>query len=154
MVAVHLKPITVENWKACIRLSVTAEQFDFVPDNLYSIAEAQFYPDACPRAIYNDADQIVGFILSGRDADNRRWKIFRLMIDAAFQGQGYGRAAMQQTLDELAAKPDGGEILVCYQDANRVARRLYASLGFVEQSVDAQGKATALWTRPASKVGP
>ncbi len=140
---IHLKPITVNNWKECIDLSVADEQREFVPSNLYSIAEAQFYPEARPLAIYNDSNQMVGFILYGRDVSTQKWKIFRLMIDAAHQGKGYGGAAMYQIIAEIAQQPDGNEILVCYKDANQVARNLYGRLGFVEQGMDASGTASA-----------
>jgi len=76
----------------------------FVPGNLYSIAEAQFYPEARPYAIYNEVSQMVGFILYG------------------------------------------DKLLICYQNANQAARRLYARLGFREQSIDTTGKVTALLT--------
>jgi regulation of enolase protein 1 (concanavalin A-like superfamily)/RimJ/RimL family protein N-acetyltransferase len=140
---VRLQPITVDNWKAAIGLSLHTDQQHFLPDNLYSIAEAQFYPDACPLAIYDDQGQMVGFVMYGRDVFSGHWKVFRLMIDAAYQGRGYGRAAMQQVIATLAAKPDSDTILICYHDDNQAARQLYARLGFVEQSVDADGKATA-----------
>lgn len=47
------------------------------------------------------------------------------MIDRAYQGKGYGRAAIEQVIARLAAQP-----------GNDAARQLYASLGFVEQKVD------------------
>ncbi len=151
MVDICLQPITVHNWKTCIGLTLTDHQMDFVPGNLYSIAEAQFYPDACPLAVYNESGVMVGFVLYGRDVETGKWKIFRLMIEASQQGKGYGRAAMQKVMARIASQPDGGEMLVCYKDANHAARRLYAGLGFVEQNVDETGRATALWTRASDQ---
>ena len=85
---VRLERVNRLNWQACIALSVDESQKHFIPSNLYSIAEAQFYPDACPLVIYNSADQMIGFALYGRDAASGKWKIFRLMVDSSFQGQG------------------------------------------------------------------
>jgi hypothetical protein len=48
-----------------------------LPSNLYSIAEAQFYPQAVPLAIYNEQDQMVGFVMYGVDVKSGKWKIFR-----------------------------------------------------------------------------
>jgi diamine N-acetyltransferase len=141
---ITLEPVTVDNWKACIALSVHESQLDFVPTNLYSIAEAQFYPEARPLAIYNESGTLIGFTLYGRDVITQKWKVFRLMIDAAHQGRGYGCEAMRQIIAEIARQPAGDEILICYHDANEAARRLYARLGFVEQDVDDSGKVTAL----------
>ena len=106
-----------------------------LPNNLYSIAEAQFYPQAVPLAIYNTQDQMVGFVMYGVDVESGKWKIFRLMIDQAYQGKGYGRAAMEQVIERLSAQPDCNEILIDYQTANDAARRLYASFGFIEETL-------------------
>ena len=142
--AVSLRPVTAQNWRACAGLRVDKAQGNFLPSNLYSLAEAQFYPDARPLAIFSGADELVSFVMYGRDAESGRWKIFRLMVDAAHQGKGYGTAALEQVMRDLSSRPDGHEILVCYQAANDVARTLYAKLGFTEQTVEA-AKVTALW---------
>jgi diamine N-acetyltransferase len=139
---IRLSAITVDNWRECIELRVKDEQAELVPSNLYSIAEAQFYPDAVPLSIHNDAGQMVGFVMYGIDVTSGKWKVFRLMIDRAYQSRGYGRAAMQQVIARLAAQPSCDGILISYQPANEVARRLYASLGFVEQEA-AEDKVTA-----------
>lgn len=150
--SVNLRPVTAQNWRACADLHVCKAQKGFVPSNLYSLAEAQFYPDTHPLAVYNRADELVGFVMYGRDAESSRWKIFRLMVGAGYQGRGYGTAAMRQVMREVSSRPDGREILVCYQNANEVARTLYARLGFVEQSAQA-AKVTALWRAVGSEVG-
>lgn len=144
MASVTLQPITIHNWKDCIALKLHESQFDFVPSNLYSIAEAQFYPEARSRAIYNEGDEMVGFLLYGRDVLSGKWKIFRLMIDAVQQRRGYGRAAMEAAIAAISRQPDADAILICYHDANQPARQLYASFGFHEQSIDDSGKVTAI----------
>ncbi len=52
------------------------------------------------------------------------------MIAAPFQGQGYGRAAMQEVLELLRDKPDCLEVVISYETDNTAAARLYASVGF------------------------
>ena len=141
---VRLEPITVENWKDCIALEIAPDQQHFVPSNLYSIAETQFYPEAKSRAIYNEDNQLVGYALFGREAQTQKWKIFRMMIDKAHQHKGYGRAAMQKIMKLISQEPEGNEILISYQEDNYVARNLYAKLGFIEQTTDHHGKVTAL----------
>ena len=135
-IGVSLKPLTADNWQECIGLKVRREQADFLPSNLYSIAEAQFYPKAVPLAIYSEQDQMVGFVMYGIDVETEKWKIFRLMIDQACQGRGYGRAALERVIERLSAQSDCNEILIACQTGNDAARQLYASLGFVEQKVD------------------
>jgi diamine N-acetyltransferase len=143
-VEIHLQPVTIKNWPACVALEVDEHQKGFISSNLYSIAEAQFYPDARSRAIYNAENELVGYALFGRDVFSGKWKIFRIMIDKAHQRKGYGVAAMREILKDIAEQPDQSDILICYQNNNQVARRLYAKLGFIEQEIDDTGKVTAL----------
>ena len=145
---VHLEPVTADNWKACAALEVAPGQEHFLPGNLYSIAESQFYEGSKSTAIYNEQEQLVGYALFGRDIFTNKWKIFRIMIDQAYQGQGYGESAMREMIRQIAEESGGNEILICYQDNNQVARRLYAKLGFVEQEIDGEGKVTALLSAP------
>ena len=86
---------------------------------------------------------MVGYALFGRDDETQQWKIFRIMVDAAHQGRGYGRAAMHQLIEMLRLRAAAQPILICYKADNAVAKSLYASLGFVEQSTDSNGKVTA-----------
>ena len=145
---VHLEPVTADNWKACAALEVGPGQEHFLPGHLYSIAEAQFYEGSKSTAIYNEQEQLVGYALFGRDIFTNKWKIFRIMIDQAYQCQGYGESAMREIIRQIAEEPGGNEILICYQNNNQVARRLYAKLGFVEQEIDEGGKVTALLSAP------
>ena len=143
-VKVYLEPVTVTNWKACIALELAPDQEKFLPSNLYSIAESQVYEQSRSKAVYNEENQLVGYALFGRDVFTNKWKIFRLMIDKSYQCKGYGENAMKAIIEQISNETDGNEILICYQDGNEVARRLYAKLGFVEQEIDVEGKVTAL----------
>jgi ribosomal protein S18 acetylase RimI-like enzyme len=137
---IRLRSVTAENWQACADLTISPEQAGFVPSNLYSIAEAQFYPDARSRAVYAD-DALVGYALYGRD-DTGDWRIFRLMIDQNFQGRGYGRAAVMRMIKELE-QCGAKEVSLSYEPNNHVAQKLYADLGFVEQGFNEKGRMTA-----------
>ena len=143
-IKIVLEPVTVDNWKASIALELAPDQQNFVSSNLYSIAEAQFYPDAKSRAIYDEENQLVGYALFGRDVFTQKWKIFRIMIDKSHQQKGYGKAAMKEIIKTISKESDCNDILICYQDSNQVARRLYASLGFIEKEISSDGKVTAL----------
>ena len=66
------------------------------------------------------------------DAEEDSHWIGGFIIDAKQQGKGYGREAMEAILDHLATKPGHREAALSYEPENTVARRLYASLGFVE----------------------
>lgn len=137
--SVTLKPVTAENWRALIKLKVREDQNGFVASNLYSIAEAQFgfeeggHWDLYPFGAYVN-DEPLGFAMYGFNIKHSRFQalIFRLMVDEKFQGRGYGRAIMQQVLDVLRADKRVKNIGISYEPENEVARKLYASLGFVE----------------------
>jgi len=143
-IKIRLEPVTVNNWKACIALELAPDQEGFVPSNLYSIAESQFYPDARSTAIYNERNQLVGYVLWGRDILVNKWKIFRIMIDKSHQRQGYGKSAISAIIARISQEPNGHEILISYHNDNEIVRILYAKMGFVEQEIDPEGKVTAL----------
>lgn len=147
---VHLEPVTASNWKSCAALQLAPGQENFIPGNLYSIAESQFYPHARSRAIYNEDRVLVGYALFGRDIFTDKWKVFRLMIDQLHQHKGYGESAMREIIKQISEEPNGNEILICYQNNNQAARKLYAKLGFVEQEIDISGKVTALLRQNAA----
>ena len=60
------------------------------------------------------------------------WHPLAVVVDGAKQGQGIGRAAIEALIDRLSAHPDCREVALSYDPENLVARKLYASLGFVE----------------------
>ena len=136
MTTVCLKEINQDNWKQAIRIDVAPEQKRFVASNLYSIAEAIFNPTFVPLAIYDEAvstsktGTMVGFLMHGTNPDNDELWILRLMVDQQYQGWGYGRAAMEEIIRRLRAKPNCQEIFTSYEPDNHVAAKLYRSLGF------------------------
>ena len=99
---VKLKDVTAKNWRAVARLELAPDQSDLVADNLYSIAESKFDPDARPRAVYA-GDEPVGFLMY--DASDGEALIYRFMIDRRHQGKGYGRAALVLAIDEIEGIP-------------------------------------------------
>jgi pimeloyl-ACP methyl ester carboxylesterase len=131
---IELRELTAENWQACVELQLSDDQQGFLESNAVSIAESRFHPWMLPLAIYA-GNTMVGFVMYSDERDPRlpRYWVHRLMIDRRQQGRGYGRAAMQEVIRRIAAKPDGDEVWTGYVPQNDVARRFYGSLGFVEQ---------------------
>lgn len=135
----EVRPVTKDNWKALIRLKVRADQEHFVASNLYSIAEAQFGEDFegrwdfYPFGIY-DGEMPVGFLMYGYNFGHPRHQAFiiRLMVDQSHQGKGYGRFGMDWMLDCFRREDRIQNVAISYEPENDVARKLYASLGFVE----------------------
>jgi diamine N-acetyltransferase len=148
---VELQPVTAQNWKALIKLKVGDDQTHFVAPNLYSIAEAQFgfedegHWDFYPFGAYVD-DQPVGFAMYCFNLEHSRFQAFimRLMVDALFQGRGYGREIMQLVLERFREDERIKNVGISYEPENEVARKLYASLGFVEPGEMLDGETLAV----------
>lgn len=136
---IELRPVVKQNWRDFIKLTVSEDQKNFVADNLYSIAQAQFgfdfegHWDCHPFGIYDD-DTPVGFMMYAVNFSHpvRQVLIARLMVDQNVQRRGYGRAAMEKVLESFRADGRVREIGISYEPENEVARKLYAELGFVE----------------------
>jgi diamine N-acetyltransferase len=128
VIMIRLVPVNKDNWKECIKLP-TSEDHRHVAPNVYSIAEAQFYPDVTSACIYA-GDQMVGYTMYGREDDEPDlfW-IDRLMIADGQRGKGFGRQALILILEE--AKQKGCfRIGLSTSPDNTGAIHLYESLGF------------------------
>ncbi len=136
----EIRPVTKENWEALINLKVRDDQKNFVASNLYSIAQAQFgdefegHWDLFAYGIYDDDDTPVGFLMYGFNFahPSQQAYIQRLMVDEKFQGKGYGRFGMEKMLEIFRADERVNVASISYEPGNDVARKLYASMGFVE----------------------
>ena len=75
----------------------------------------------------------------------------RLLIDAARQGRGYGRAAVASLLARLAEEYGPRDIYLSVVDGNTAAARLYEAFGFVfTEERDVHGE--HVMRRPAAPV--
>lgn len=133
---VTLRALSSANWQACVALELAEEQRAFIEPNAVSIAESRFHPWMLPLAIYA-GEELVGFTMVSDEPDPRAFGgaywVHRFMIDRRHQGHGFGRAAMSLVVEYFRAKPGCDTLWIGYDRANEVARRFYASLGFVEQ---------------------
>ena len=149
--SITLQPVTAGNWRALIKLKVREDQAGFVASNLYSIAEVQFgfeeegHWDFYPFGAYV-GDEPVGFLMYCFNFNHSRFQAFitRLMVDEKFQGKGYGREIMKQAMDVFRAKEQIKNVGISYEPHNEVARKLYASLGFIEPGEIMDGETLAV----------
>lgn len=128
---VSLREVTKDTVRTIIRLKVAPGQENFVASNAASIAEAHFSDIAWFRAIYA-GETPVGFIMLADDPGKPEYFLWRLMIDARWQGKGYGRRAIQQLLDYVKTRPGATELLVSYVPGDGSPRDFYLKLGFQE----------------------
>jgi diamine N-acetyltransferase len=106
-----------------------------VADNALSIAQAHFSENAWLRAIYAD-DTPIGFLMLhiGSDyadgIDCPGVYLWRFMIAGPYQGQGYGREALQFLLKHLSALGIP-ELYTSYGLGEGSPENFYKELGFV-----------------------
>jgi diamine N-acetyltransferase len=126
---VALREVTRENLHEVLALEVAPEQRSYVATNAKSIAEAHFEPRAWFRAVYA-GDEAVGFVMAAPDYPAEgSFYIWRFMIDARFQGRGYGARALQLLLDEARSR-GAAEVTLSVQPGEHSAHGFYEAVGF------------------------
>jgi diamine N-acetyltransferase len=128
--AVHLEPITPENVRAVCDLQVAPEQQDFVTPNAVSLAEAYVHDVAWCRAVYAGAE-LVGFVMLHDSLAGPGYMLWRLMVDARFQGRGVGRQVVQQVVEYVRHRPGATQLKVGAHRGEGAPGPFYESLGFV-----------------------
>lgn len=132
---VSLREVTKENLRAVMALKVKPEQERYVASNAVSIAEAHFYPEAWFRAIYAN-ETPVGFLmlhdenLKDEPEEKHFYALWRIMIDAEHQNNGYASAAIQLLIDHVTANPEAKRLLLTYIPGKDSAEGFYRKFGF------------------------
>lgn len=131
---IHLEKITEENFLDAFGLQLAPGQERFVSHPVRSLAQAYVYREQCqPFGIYEEKT-MVGYLMVIYDYDIPEYDIWHMMIDASCQHRGYGRAALECTLDYIRSKPFGASsrvTLTCNRE-NLHALKLYKRMGFAE----------------------
>jgi len=128
---ITLRPVDRDNWREVAKLKVSKAQSEFVAEPLYYLALCHYGDTWKPLAICLGA-QVIGFMMWAADPDDGSCWLGGIIIDSAFQRQGYGRQAVLAALAKLSAEHSFRHFALSYQPANTAARQLYRQLGFVE----------------------
>lgn len=126
---IQFKEIDRDNFFDVIELRVSEKQKSFIAPNVFSLAQAKAFPECICLAIYHN-DTLVGFTMYCMDFEDKEYWIYRLMIDAKFQGKGYGRAAMEKLIHHIKQDKEHQVIYISFEPENSGARHLYEKLGF------------------------
>lgn len=127
------RPITLNNREEALKLKVAEGQEGFVESVAQCLSEADKKKLWHPVGIYY-GNQLVGFSMYGFF----RWEYFpfgrlwldRLLIDAGFQGKGYGKAALEGLLGLLSDEFPKRAVYLSVVKGNTAAIKLYEEYGF------------------------
>jgi diamine N-acetyltransferase len=140
---VDLREITRDTVIAVCKLDAGDNRTQVAP-NAVSIAQAHFQAAAWFRAVHA-GEQLMGFVMLydptlAPEPDEPDFFLWRLMIDRAHQGKGYGAAAVEALVRHVRTRPGAQRLLVSHvKSADRLAR-FYSALGFVYTGVEDDGE--------------
>lgn len=132
---ITLREITADTVHAVTDLSVRDDQTHFVASNAVSLAQALFHEEAWYRAIYCD-EALAGFVmlydetLRSKPPDNPEVTLWRFMVDANFQGQGVGKAALALVIDYVRSSGAFSKLCTSYVPKPGSPEGFYLSKGF------------------------
>ncbi|REB07343.1 GNAT family N-acetyltransferase [Sporosarcina sp. BI001-red] len=160
---IELRKITHDNFEAVLKLSITDEQKGNVDSSIYSLARAyvRILNDEKPPMIFAIChhDEVIGYVDMGfykqaessflreKYGDKSTYGINRFMIDVKHQGKGFGKQAMMKVIDYIMSFPQGkaDAVSLSYWLVNEAARKLYASVGFIETGAIWDGQTGGNW---------
>lgn len=131
---IRLSEVTEENWQEAASLSVTEDQRKYLAPAVGIIARGYVYRN-CGGKVYvieNDG-VIVGLALvRGFTEEPLGYDLQQFMIDARYQGKGYGYEALGLILEELRREGRYDHVELCVNREDTAAVRLYEKAGFTD----------------------
>jgi diamine N-acetyltransferase len=134
---ISLREITGANRPGVERLRVTSDQENYVAGVVESLVEAAATPAACPwyRAVYVGGEP-VGFVMisdgipDGYPEYLGPYFLWRLLIDARWQGRGFGRAALELVVEYVCTRPNASSLLTSVVPGPASPMEFYLRCGF------------------------
>ena len=127
----HFETVTAKNRGAVERLALLPEQAGFIESPSECLREADASDFWRPVGIY-DGTELVGFAMYGYLpflGEGQLW-FDRLLIDKAFQGRGYAKAAIAALLERLRQEYPCRRVYLSVYGVNAAAIHLYRQAGF------------------------
>jgi diamine N-acetyltransferase len=143
--AVSLAAITDDNWRAVADVAPTDEQRRFV-----AALGARYLLLSMRGGRWNSlavlaGDTVAGHVMWAYDDESGAHWVGGMLVDAAEQGRGIGRAAMLAVVDHLSLL-GAREIRLAYHPENTAAAKLYESIGFRDTGEREDGDIVAALT--------
>lgn len=127
----HFETVTAKNRGAVERLALLPEQAGFIESPAECLREADASDFWRPVGIY-DGTELVGFAMYGYLpflGEGQLW-FDSLLIDKAFQGRGYAKAAIAALLERLRQEYPCRRVYLSVYGDNAAAIHLYRQAGF------------------------
>lgn len=126
---ITLRSVDDDNWRAVADVAPRDDQRRFV-----AALGARYLLLSTRSEVWNSlavyADEtVVGHVMWGVDDDGSHW-IGGMLIDAAEQNRGVGRATVRTLADWLSTREGNPPVRLSYHPDNTQAASLYTSLGF------------------------
>lgn len=126
---VTLRDITEHNLIEVMKLEVLDSQKQCVAPNSVSIAQAHYSKTAWFRGIYLE-DQPIGFVMLDLDESKPEYFLWRFMIDARYQGKGYGKEALEMVVEYVKTLPNAKELGTSCHPGPEGPEGFYIKFGF------------------------
>jgi diamine N-acetyltransferase len=134
---ISLREITDANRREVELLAVTSDQENYVASIAESLSEAVATPAACPwhRAVYA-GEEPVGFVMisdgipDGYPQYLGPYYLWRLSIDARWQGRGFGSAALGLVVEYVRTRPNAHTLLTSVVPGPNSPVGFYLRYGF------------------------
>jgi diamine N-acetyltransferase len=140
---VTLHPVDDANWRAVADVAPRDDQRDFVPPSAARYLLLSLREQVWQSLAVVAGEDVVGHVMwAWDDEDGCHW-IGGMLVDAAQQGTGVGRATVLTLARWLLDRPGGHPVRLSVDPENTGARRLYASVGFVELDEQVDGEVVA-----------
>ena len=129
-IAIH--DVTKDNEEEILDLRVATSQKNFIETTQQCLEEAKECAYYQPVGLYVD-NKLVGFAMYGRfpnEQEQSRVWLDRFLIDANYQGMGYGKIMLQALIDKLVQEFSCQKIYLSIYEDNQSAIYLYQKFGF------------------------
>ena len=129
-----LVEINEQNWLDVRRLSVGEDQKGFLDSAVGILARGYVYRGQRARVLGIECDgEMIGVVLvKDLDEEPACYDLQQFMIDARWQGKGYGTEALRLILAMLAEEQKYDCVEVCVKRTDAVALRIYEKAGFMD----------------------
>lgn len=133
MDTLRLEPLSASTIVAVNALSLKPGQEQFITPVSYAAAAAVTPMDSAWQRVVLSGDQVVGFVHGNFDPDNPREEfracLWRINVDADFQGRGVGTFALQGFFEE-AKKRGIQRVTVLWERGEDGPEQFFLNAGF------------------------